>query len=660
MHLSILAVFLCIGIFSQAEKPEDQVTERPERPMVATARNSASLEAQTYTSAPPLADGVFSAQAPSNFEFLRTRYRFENDGTGRKEIMARIRILNEAGVQQRSQLTFEYKPFSERLEIPYIRVVKKDGSAVKLVSGQVVERPSVPAKQGVPLFDYDEKRVAVPGLSPGDTLEYEVVTLIQNPIAPGQFWAQHNFQEGGAVAEQFEVDIPMSRAVRMKSKPRLRNWITAKSGRRTYHWVSSILSQGGGQGNGPRWDESPDIQISSFANWEEVGRWYADLEKRQPEPTPELRHKADELTRGLNSDLEKVEALYDFTAKKIKYLSLESLGIAGYEPHSATETLHNQYGDCKDKDTLLAALLEAEGMHSSSVLISTTRKLDPTFPSPWPFTHVITMLPLGLDEIWMDPSAEVLPFRMLVYQLRKRQGLVIPPAGAAYFQETPADSPLQNTWAEDIRGKISDDGTLDATVGITVRGDSELPLRQAFLTLVESARPRAVRGIVKGFSGDISDVTISDPTVTNEAFALSFRIIKPEFILDGEKQSEFRLPLSDFLLRAAEGHGDTEWHSARSEGIRLGPPGKYSYRIRLQSTKRFTAELPTPLVLKMHYGIYEASYEADGHVLTAERQLVILRDQPTRAAAEAYRSFGHRVLTDSDQKLRINFVDDQK
>ena len=72
-----------------------------------------------------------------------------------------------------------------------------------------------------------------------------------------------------------------------------------------------------------------------------------------------------------------------------------SLGVGRYQPHAASDVLHNQYGDCKDKHTLLASLLEAEGLHASSVLINSSRKLDPDVPSPSQFDHVITMLPIG-------------------------------------------------------------------------------------------------------------------------------------------------------------------------------------------------------------------------------------------------------------------------
>jgi len=64
-------------------------------------------------------------------EQLRSSYRFENDGTGRKETVARIRVQSEAGVQQWGQIQLGYNSANERVEIAYVRVVKADGSVVK-------------------------------------------------------------------------------------------------------------------------------------------------------------------------------------------------------------------------------------------------------------------------------------------------------------------------------------------------------------------------------------------------------------------------------------------------------------------------------------------------------------------------------------------------
>src|SRR5579872_7630757 len=64
-------------------------------------------------------------------EKFQSTYRFENDGTGRKETKVRIRVQSEAGVQQWGQIQVGYNSASERLEIIYVRVVKADGSIVK-------------------------------------------------------------------------------------------------------------------------------------------------------------------------------------------------------------------------------------------------------------------------------------------------------------------------------------------------------------------------------------------------------------------------------------------------------------------------------------------------------------------------------------------------
>ena len=63
-------------------------------------------------------------------EKLHTSYRFENDGTGRREVHARIKVQSEAGVEQWGQLVVGYSSANERVEIPFVRVLKADGSTV--------------------------------------------------------------------------------------------------------------------------------------------------------------------------------------------------------------------------------------------------------------------------------------------------------------------------------------------------------------------------------------------------------------------------------------------------------------------------------------------------------------------------------------------------
>ena len=40
----------------------------------------------------------------------------------------------------------------------------------------------------------------------------------------------------------------------------------------------------------------PDVLISSFRTWEEVGRWYDGLQQEEIKPSSEVKAKAEELT----------------------------------------------------------------------------------------------------------------------------------------------------------------------------------------------------------------------------------------------------------------------------------------------------------------------------------------------------------------------------
>jgi len=427
------------------------------------------------SSSPDASKADYSKEAVV-IEQLQVRYRFENDGTGRKEQVVRAHVQSEAALQGWGQLRFGYNSANERLEIPYVRVIKPDGSVVT-AGADAVQELNEPIQRIAPIYtDYREKHVSVPGLRPGDVLECHTVTVIHTALAPGQFWMQHDFHKAAIVLdEQLEIDLPAARSVKLKSKPGLEPKITEENGRRIYRWSTShLVHEEDEKSNSadavkkkkkkkPE-DEIPAVQLTSFASWEEVGRWYAGLEKDRRVPSPAVRAKADQLTKGVPTDIAKIEALYDYTAKNFRYVSL-SLGMGRYQPHSGDDVLRNQYGDCKDKHTLLAALLEAEGMHASSVMINALRKLDPDVPSPSQFNHMITMVPLGKEEVWMDTTTEVAPFRLLAYQLRKKQALVIPAdGGAPYLKETPADSPMPDTEELQIDGKVDEAGKLDATI----------------------------------------------------------------------------------------------------------------------------------------------------------------------------------------------------
>ena len=175
----------------------------------------------------------------------------------------------------------------------------------------------------------------------------------------------------------------------------------------------------------------------------------------------------------------------------------------------------------------------------------------------------------------MDPSPAGLPFRMLTYPLRGKKGLVIPPDGVPHFEKVAAESAVPNIWTEEVEGKVQDDGTLEATVNTTVRGDAEVLLRQAFIGPIEPVWPITVQGVIKGIdrrTDKVSDVRISDPTATNEPFSLSFRLTRPHFTGRAGQTVKFRLPLRFDLPTAMEEGAHRRQRRMAPRSVRTGAP----------------------------------------------------------------------------------------
>ena len=622
---------------------------------------SLAAQAPAQVPAPPVKPPLVTtapmdhSQESYVIEKLKNSYRFENDGTGRREVYAKIKVQSEAGVEQWGQLVIGYNSANERVEIPFVRVLKANGSTIT-ADASAIQDLSIPLEKEAPVYtDYRQKHITVPGLRPGEELEYDFVTVIQTPLAAGQFWMQHDFAKAGTVLdEQLDMDVPNDRKVKLKTRPGNDPKISEEGGRRIYHWTSSHVDEDDKDKNNdkkkkPKKEpEPPAVQMTTFESWEQLGRWYAELEKDRRQPNAEIRAKAAELTKGKTTDIDKIQALYDYVGPNFRYISL-SFGVGRFQPHAAADVLHNEYGDCKDKHTLLASLLAASGYQASSVLINSGRKIDPDIPSPSQFDHVFTMVPLGKEEIWMDSTTEVAPFRLLSSVLRKKQALVIPPDGTPHLEETPADPPMVNRQVSDISGKINELGKLDAHVSYELRGDAELYMRMLFRHVPRNKWTEWMKQMntFSGLSGDVSELNVSDPANTHEPFKIAYRIEAANFLDWSKKKSELTLPLSQMTMAAADDDDDTE-------PVKVGSPVEYIYRLRLEFPPKYTERAPLPFSMKRDYGRYEARYTVQDNLFTAERTLVTTINELPAQRASDYSAFRRAVFADAEQHLTVD------
>ena len=631
------------------------------RPHVLLILCFSALTAIAQVPAPPVPPAASEAAADHSqesfvVEKLHSSYRFENDGTGRRELYAKIKIQSEAGVEIWGQLVFGYNSANERVEIPFVRVLKADGSSVT-ADPNAIQDLSIPLEKEAPVYtDYRQKHVTVPGLRPGEELEYTVDTITSTPLAPGQFWMEHDFAKSGTVLdEQLELDVPKDRAIKLKTKPGADPKIAEANGRRIYSWTSSHVDKDEDKDkdknkkNKPKKKEpeTPAVQMTTFASWEQMGTWYAGLEKDRREPNAEIRAKAATLTQGKATDLDKIQALYDYVAPNFRYISL-SFGVGRFQPHAAADVLHNEYGDCKDKHTLLASLLKASGYDAYSVLANSSRKIDPDIPSPSQFDHVYTLVPLAKQEIWMDSTTEVAPFRLLAAPLRKKQVLVIPQNGTPHLEETPADPPMTNRQFSEINGTVSDLGKLKAQIHYEFRGDTELYMRMLFRRVARNKWNDFVKEInqYSGLTGDVSDVNATDPAATHEPFKIDYKIEAANFLDWSKKKSDLLLPLSQITMSDAD-EDDTD-------PVQIGSPVEYGYKLRLEFPAKYTESAPLPFAMKRDYGQYQATYKVEGNIFTAERKLNTTMNELPSARATDYIAFRRAVMADSEQHLSID------
>ncbi len=596
------------------------------------------------------------SQDPWVVELMKTSYRFENDGTGTREVTARIRVQSDAAVQALGQLMVGYSAGVENVEIKYVRVRKSDGSVITAPDSAVQDLTAPIARENPVYTDYRQKHITVPGLRPGETLEYDFLIKTVQPLAAGQFWMEHDFTRRGIVLDdELEINIPKGRVVKLKTGAGYDPTERTEGDRKIYSWKTSYTKrdeddkkEATKHQKNPRLNV-PAVQMTTFGSWEEVGRWYAPLVQSRIVVTPELKAKADDLTKNASSDMDKVHALYDYVARNFRYVSL-SFGLGRYQPHAAADVFANQYGDCKDKHTLLAGLLKAEGYNAATVLINSSRKIDPDVPSPSQFDHVITMLPLNGKQIWMDTTTEIAPFQLIMFQLRKKQALVVPVDGVPGLMETPADSPVANDQLTEVDGKISELGKLTAHVKLTFNGDSELPLRAAFRETPQMQWQELGKAIayLQGLRGEASDVKADDPAKSMGPYHVEYNVEVPNFLEWSKRNSQLALPMT--ALRLPE---TSDADENAPDSFEIGAPGKVVDRLKLQLPKGFSARAPLPFSMSRDYATYKATYTLDGNTFVAERSADLkARDLPPTRLRD-YNAFRRAVLADEQQSLAV-------
>ena len=226
----------------------------------------------------------------------------------------------------------------------------------------------------------------------------------------------------------------------------------------------------------------------TFREWGQVSTWLASLADPRARPDKAVIAKAQALTAGKESQLEKIEAIAEFS-QRIKYASIQ-LGVGGgggYQPSPAGETLQNAYGDCKDKVNLMRSLLAAVGIESHPVVIfsGNRRYVRPDWPSPKQFNHAIIAVKFSeemeapavtsLDRLGQlllfDPTDFYTPFGYLPAHQQDSLALLVRSSGGELLR-APASPPQANLLKRHVTMSLSHDGSIGCRIREQLEGSA--------------------------------------------------------------------------------------------------------------------------------------------------------------------------------------------
>ena len=581
-------------------------------------------------------------------EQLTTDAAFLADGTGQEETAMRVRIQSSAGVQRFAVLKLPYRGANQRVEVDRIRVRKPDGSEVSTPESSAQDLPAAVTRLAPMYSDLREKQIPVKALGVGDVFEWRVRKVTTKAEIPGEFWYAHDFTRDGPVQEEIlRVTVPAGRPIKLSS-PGNQPEAGEKDQLRTYVWKTSYS---------PPRDRKPvfkgdaihkrfSVQLSTFQSWEDVGRWYAALQKSKVEPAPEIRAKAAELTAGISTTAGKLRAIYEFVSTKFHYISV-SFGSGRYEPHAAGEVLANQFGDCKDKHTLLAALLAASGIEAWPVLIGAGVEFDPAVPSPNQFNHVITYIPSGDSPTWLDSTPEVAPYGLLLSFLRGKQALLVPVSGDPRLATTPAAAPFPTEETAEMKALLASDGTLTGHFDLALNDDTGVLLKLAFRSIGPAQWASVAQAVSKtyGLDGAVSEVDLANLNETGTPLHISYNYERKDYPDWNNRLVIAPLPIAALPKAADAGQP--------SEAVDLGGIDKLTFRGTLELPEGFSAVVPPGANLREEFAEYSSSYSVDKRVISAGRVVLFKKRKIDPSDWDAYVKFSRAVVKDESRYFRV-------
>lgn len=576
--------------------------------------------------------------------------RMASNGLSSMRIQQVIYIGTEQGARQYGSQTVQYSPASQNLQILHARVYKRDGRILEAQDGGDARVADVAVSM---YYDARSREVLFPGIEKGDVVEFDYsITPTQNINPYGDYFGSLVMFRGSIPTElkRYVLITPSSRKINVVEKRMPSSAQISKSeGSRIYRWEVRDSAALPNESRGPSVTEiAPYVHVSTFGSWNELGHWYAEMIRPQFKTNDELRKIAVELTAGKKSEFDKINAIYQFVLRNTHYVAFE-FGVYSYKPYPVTQVYERRFGDCKDKASLMIALLREAGIDADFALLRTRRmgEIDSRAASITLFNHAVVFLPKW--NMWLDGTADYFSSGELPVEDQGAMALVVTADGAASMMHVPVTRPEDNFTRRTVRAVLANDGSIQFQGETYTRGEDAPGLRREY-ELPDRQRDSVRDGLAKVFpSVRVEDVHVQDGSGPEKFVNVDFRGTIDNFV----GQRTVSLPTSwmqqSYLQRLAP-------TASRTQELILPAAWTREEELHFQlPSGADVVAMPANMEMKTQFGTVHIHYEKHGReiVIKTSLEFSTTRILPTDYAA--FREFCRSVERAFRNEVKVAF-----
>ena len=538
-----------------------------------------------------------------------------------------VKILTERGVQNYDDIAIPHTPKAQYITVNVARTIKPDGSVVE-PPDEAFNDVTPPGLLSYNLYSDSMWRViSMPALKPGVCIEYQVTLEDAGAESVGStswFWGGYSFQSTDPTLQSaYALRVPQGTDFRWKALHcQLNPQILHEGETSTYLWTHGETPALKTEYNMPATNDIvPRLSYSSVGSWEAVYNWYKDIAKDRYTVDQAIEETVEELTADLLTEDDKIRAIYHFVASQIRYVGIE-LGQGAYQPTPADQVLNVRYGDCKDKTTLMIAMLDLAGIEAFPVMLNPApyQRIDLELPSLGQFSHLIGAVPRDDGSyIWLDPTADTCSYGDLPARNRGRKGFVIQ-SERGEFVDIPISTPESNQLLVDTEIALTEDGTVQGMMRIDTLGQYNVEARLEYKRVSPSAwKDTLAVGLSKQFPGvRVDAVQISDLEDLNVPVQLNVAFTVENYAEPIDNRLMFPLPSDEFsdyaeIFAAAE----------RQHPLDLSYPMQMKKTIRIALPEGWTATFPKDIHLENRFASVERRYKLEGNQIHYEINFII-------------------------------------